>query len=85
MNRPTSGEAAAQLAANPKLMQAYRCIQEAQQCLNSYIEDIPARISSKDQIWGIVREIEGVLPGLWPNLAELIVADIDAHTNMEGK
>ncbi len=81
MNRPTSGETAAKLAANPKLMRAYQCVREAAECLDDYIsDDAPKSGSQKGKmVWSAFRELDGVLPNFWSNLSEMIVADINAN------
>ena len=85
MNKPTSGETAAQLAANPKLIRAYQCVREAAECLDDYIsEDAPKSNSQKgEMVWRAFRELDGVLPNFWSNLSEMIVADINANIKEE--
>ena len=85
MNRPTSGETAAKLAANPKLIRAYQCVREAAECLDDYIsDDAPKSRSQKGElVWTAFRELDGVLPNFWSNLSEMIVADINANMNKE--
>lgn len=83
MNKPIIEEQAVQLAANPKLMRAYRCIREAYENIADYM-DCEYRSYGKQNgelIWKIFNELDGVLPNFWPNLAELIVADINANIN----
>ncbi len=84
MNKPTIiEEQAAQLAANPKLMRAYRCIREAHENIADYMDCEYRRYGKRngELIWKIFNELDGVLPSFWPNLAELIVADINANIN----
>ena len=85
MNRPISGETAAKLAANPKLIRAYQCVREAAECLDDYISaDAPKSGSQKGKmVWSAFRELDGVLPNFWSNLSEMIVADINANMNEE--
>lgn len=85
MNRPTSGETTAKLAANPKLMRAYQCVREVAECLDDYIsDDAPKSGSQKGKmVWSAFRELDGVLPNFWSNLSEMIVADINANMNEE--
>ena len=85
MNKPTSGETAAQLAANPKLIRAYQCVREAAECLDDYIsEDAPKSNSQKgEMVWRAFRKLDGVLPNFWSNLSEMIVADINANIKEE--
>ena len=83
MNRPTSGETAAKLAANPKLIRAYQCVREAAECLDDYISDDAPKSGSLngELVWTAFRELDGVLPNFWSNLSEMIVADINANMN----
>ena len=85
MNRPISGETAAKLTANPKLIRAYQCVREAAECLDDYIsDDAPKSGSQKGKmVWSAFRELDGVLPNFWSNLSEMIVADINANMNEE--
>lgn len=84
MNKPTSGEMTAQLAANPKLMRAYRCVREAAECIDGYIDEAPKFAGPKrEKMWAICQELDGVLPNFWSARADLIVADIDAGLNDE--
>ncbi len=75
----------AQLAANPKLIRAYRCVREAYENLDQYISGEAPRCGTRasELIWKIFHELDGVLPNFWQNLAELIVADINANMNEE--
>ena len=85
MNKLTSGETAAKLAANPKLIRAYQCVREAAECLDDYIsDDAPKSGSQKGKlVWTAFRELDGVLPNFWSKLSEMIVADINANMNEE--
>ena len=85
MNKPTSGEMTAQLAANPKLVRAYQCVREAFENIDQYIShDAPKSGTEKGKIvWLVFHELDGVLPAFWSNLAEMIVADINANLNGE--
>lgn len=85
MNKLTSGETAAKLATNPKLIRAYQCVREAAECLDDYIsDDAPKSGSQKGKlVWTAFRELDGVLPNFWSNLSEMIVADINANMNEE--
>lgn len=84
MNKPDIEEKTTQLAANPKLMRAYQCVREAAECIDSYIDETPKSAGPKGKRLRVVcQELDGVLPNFWSNLAELIVADIDAGLNDE--
>ena len=72
MNKTLTGEPAARLTANSQLLQAYRCVREAAQ-----------HLESGKTVWRIFHELDGVLPAFWSNLAELIVADINCKLTGE--
>ncbi len=67
---------AAQLAANPKLMQAYRCAREAARCIDEYMDVQP----DSKELRMALNALDGVLPGFYSNLADLIVLDIEYRT-----
>ena len=85
MNKPVCGDLSVQLAANSKLMRAYRCVREAFDNIDDYIcHEAPKFGTDKGGIvWKVYHELEGVLPNFWPNLAEMIVADINSKTAEE--